>query len=50
MMNENIEKIIKELQLKKRDFGDCESENETKLAREWNKAIEECIYVVKRNA
>ena len=49
MMNDKIEKIIEELQSKKKDFGDCKSENETKLAREWNKAIEECVYVVKRH-
>lgn len=40
--------IIENLHLKKKDFEECLSNEETKLVREWNKAVNVCIDVVKR--
>ena len=39
--------IIQELQLKKKSFVNCFSAEEVELIREWNKAIDECINIVK---
>lgn len=40
--------IIEKLHLKKKDFRECLSNEETKLVREWNKAVNVCIDVVKK--
>ena len=48
-MNEVIERIITEMQSKKKDYEQCFSNKEAKLITQWNKAINECIDIVKRH-
>lgn len=40
--------IIENLHLKKKDFEECLSNEETKLVREWNNAVDACIDVAKK--
>lgn len=42
------EKILSELQSLKKDFGDCNSTEEVRLIRKWNKAVNACIDVVEK--
>lgn len=46
-MEDRVWALIKELELKKKDFRECISDKETRLVREWNKAIDECISTAK---
>ena len=39
--------ILKELESKKKGFEECAAAEEVKLNKEWNKAVDECIKVVK---
>lgn len=39
--------VVNALESKKKGFEDCASSKEVKLNKEWNKAVDECIEVVK---
>ena len=43
-----MEKIIEELENTKKDYYDCFSNEEAIVIREWNKAIDECINIIKK--
>lgn len=47
-MNVDIVEIIKELEFKKRNYEECFSSKETKIIKEWNRAIDACINVLKK--
>jgi hypothetical protein len=46
-MEDRVWALIKELETKKKNFYDCFSNEEARLIKEWNKAIDECISTAK---